>query len=112
MALIQFAAVNPGIQGNLIAIDMIPVSGGPELSVNITHPELNQTVIDLSYGFTPGSPDRLVGGGTWATLSATINASAAGAFVTASGDTDTVLNGQVGFNRLQGGTTGQTGNIS
>lgn len=107
MALMNFQAVQPGIAGNRILINMIPVSGGPVLSIVVTNRGLNIWEIEISYGFTPGSPDRLVSG-TWSTLADGINADPdAGALVVASGDTDNVLNGQVGQNWLQDGFTGQ-----
>ena len=107
MAFMQFLAVQPGIAGNRILINMVPVSAGPVLALTVTNRGLNIWEIEVAYGFTPGSPDRL-GSGTWATLAAAINADPdAGALVTASGDTDNILNGQVGQNWLQEGFSGQ-----
>jgi hypothetical protein len=82
---LTFEGNTPGVDGNLVEIDLTPVADG-SLSVVITTGPVNQVHIAIQFGYTTdGFGDHIPDGGSWAALAAAINLTAAAAYVTASG---------------------------
>lgn len=99
MAVVTYTAVNPGIAGNLIIVQMIAAGSGPIVSAVVTPLGLNQWQIDVTWNTASGA--------TCADLAAALMADpAVAALVTVSGDSDGVSALGPGIVHLSGGTTG------
>jgi len=106
MATVRFTAVNPGIEGNLILVQMIAAGSGPVASAVVTQlPGLNQWQIDVTYL-------NLIGTLCSAVAAALNGIPAVAALVSVFGDGDSVITLGPGFQRMTGGTTGQNVNTS
>lgn len=106
MATLTFTAVNPGIEGNLILVNMIAATSGPAASAVVTQlPGLNQWEIDVTFNTT--------GGFLCSDIATALNGDpAVSSLVVVDGDSGVSAGLSTGKQWLEDGTTGQNVNTS
>lgn len=107
---LQFDYPIGGLDGNLVTMKLTAVLNGAT-TVTVTPSDVNQFLIEVSYGYTvDGFGDKIPDGGSWDGLAAIINASASADIVTATGysgfSPGAGNTGTTGTQQLSGGSSG------